>query len=94
MSEEQGLSELRENMLESLRAMHSNAAEKAVADFTPIEDEFIRAIRLNTDYRRADIDNAFGIALTVETEERRRQIKNARSIGNLPNVAGLDDLWR
>lgn len=94
MSEEQGLSELRENMLESLRAMHSNAAEESVADFTPIQEAFIAHARRNSDRKHDRADQAFSEALQVEAEESRRQIQNTRAIVGLDWTLGDPEVWR
>jgi len=94
MSEEQGLSELRENMLESLRTMQSDAAGEAVADFTPIEEAFVGHARRNADRKHDRADQALSEALTVEAEERKRQIKNSRAIGNMNRTLGDPEKWR
>ncbi len=107
MSEEQELEQMRNNLLESLRPFCADPEamvqhlerrwaerDEQETDFTPIQEVFVRHARISEDRKHDRMDQNFCEVLNVEAEETKRRIRNARSIGNLPNVAGLGDLWQ
>lgn len=67
---------------------------RSTEDLTPIEGEFVAKVRAITRRNRDIVDRNFADALNIETQERRRQIQNARALGNLNKTAEDPTKWR
>lgn len=93
-TEDEDLQPLRESMLESLGAMVPAESLDTARDFNPTEELLVNSVRLLSDQRSSIFDNVFCQELLIETENRRRQIRNARAIDRMANTLHNPELWR
>ncbi len=85
---------LRENLLASLGDHVTITPVDGADDFNTMEEELVTQVLEVVDYNRGAADRRFAQTLQVATEERRRQIRNARALDRIAGTVNIEEFWR